>query len=155
VARRIAVSPRFLVASPTYLAGHGHPKRPEDLPRHDYVRFAWADTGGALTLHRTEENVQVEMRGRYRVNHAVAIREALELGAGIGLCPEWLVHDLLAEGRLLPVLPDWSAGHQELYVLYPSRRYQPSRAKQFIAFMEDRVLALPGFQKPATASLFP
>lgn len=148
IARRIAVVPRFFVASPEYLAQRGNPERPADLGRHDYVRFAWAASGNVVDLHRPGESLQVEMASRYRVNNAIAIRETLALGGGIGLCPEWLVHDLLAEGKLLRVLPEWSATAQDLYLIYPSRRYQPLRMRLFMAFIADRICSLPGFEKP-------
>lgn len=146
IARKIAQSPRALVAAPAYLAKHGTPARPEDLEAHDYVRFAWLDTGDALTLHQGTQSLTVQTHGRFRVNNALAIRESLKLGAGIGLCPGWLVDDLLATGALVQVLADWHAPAQEAFLIYPSRRYQSLRARLFIEFVQERLYQLPGFQ---------
>jgi len=145
VGRRLATIPRMLVAAPGYLAGRGTPVTPQDLPAHDFVRFAWTP-GSTLALSRNGEGVQVAAACRYRVNNALAIREALALGSGIGVCPEWLVRDLLDSGALVRVLPDWSASPQDLYLLYPSRRFQPLRARLFIDFAVERIRALPGFE---------
>lgn len=138
IARKIGSSPRWLVASPRYLKGRPRLRRPEDLAAHDYIRFAWLGTGGTVELHNGERSVQIETRGRYRVNNALAIRDSLEMGAGIGLCPAWLILDLLASRRLTRVLPQWQGAAQDLSLLYPSRRHQPLRTRLFMEFLQAR-----------------
>lgn len=146
VARRIATSDRLLVAAPAYLKQRGKPRQPADLGRHEYIRFAWAAAGDMIELRGPEGIAEVKAGGRYRVNNAIAIRESLALGAGIGLCPAWLVHDLLESGELVRVLPKWSAAPQELFLLIPSRRYFPLRGKLFMDFVASELSALPGFK---------
>lgn len=146
VARKAAASPRGLVAAPAYLAARGKPRTPDDLAAHEYVRFAWLATGDTLELRDGATRATVQTQGRLRVNNALAIREALARGAGIGLCPDWLVHDLLASGELLRVLPAWSASPQEAFLIYPSRRYQSLRARLLIQFLAERLGKLPGMQ---------
>ena len=148
IGRHLASIPRMLVASPAYLARRGAPEVPGDLEEYDFVRFAWTP-GAALDLVRDEEEARVPTSSRYRVNNALAIREALVLGSGIGLCPEWLVRDLLDSGELVRVLAEWSARPQELHLLYPSRQYQPLRARLFIEFAVDYFRSLPGFAQPS------
>ena len=152
VARRIGVSPRLLVAAPGYLERHGTPQHPQDLANHNYVRFAWLPSGDALELYSASERVTVQAKGRFRVNNALSIRETLATGAGIGLCPEWLVDDLLKSGGLTRVLPDWSGIEQELFVMFPSRRYQPARAKLFVEFVSSQVMAWEGFKRDSQSS---
>jgi DNA-binding transcriptional LysR family regulator len=89
--------------------------------------------------------VVVPVKGRYRVNSSIAIRESLLAGAGFELTPAWLVHDLLESGQLVRILPRWQGPPQEAFVLYPSRRYQPLRARAFIQFLLERLPQLPGF----------
>ena len=145
VARRIAASPRWLVAAPDYLARHPAPQTPQELAQHDYLRFAWLPDGDNVALSDGTRTVTVRTAGRYRVNNALAIRASLEAGAGIGLCPEWLVQDLLASSRLLRVLPAWQGETQLLHLLYPERHHQPARARAFADFIATRMAALPGF----------
>lgn len=149
VARTIAVSPRWLVAAPMYLAAHARVKRPDDLARHEFIRFAWLADGDELALQRGAEVMKVTTRGRYRVNNALAIRDSLLAGAGIGLCPQWLVHDLVQAGRLARVLPGWSGTPQKVALVTPSRRYQPARARLFMDFLAARIGALPGWTSTA------
>lgn len=148
VARKAAASPRQLVAAPDYLAARGAPQSPDELAAHDYVRFAWSAAGDSLELNQGPTRAVIRTQGRYRVNNALAIRDALASGAGIGLCPAWLVQDLIASGRLQPVLPDWHASPQEAHLIYPSRRYQSLRARLLIQFLADRLPLLPGMHTP-------
>jgi DNA-binding transcriptional LysR family regulator len=148
--RHLATIPRFLAASPTYLQQRGEPEQPSDLIGHDFVRFAWTP-GTTIDLHRGDQALQVPVRSRYRVNNALAIREALVLDSGIAICPDWLIHDLLSSGALVQVLPGWMARSQDLYVLTPSRHYQPLRVKTFIDFAVDQFSRMGGFHVAAQA----
>jgi DNA-binding transcriptional LysR family regulator len=146
IARKVAVSPRYLVAATAYLKSHDRLRKPEDLTHHDYVRFAWLPTGDVVALHRGDRTVTITTKGRFRVNNALSIRESLEMGRGVGLCPSWLVDDLIKSRRLVRVLPEWNGSVQELFLLYPSRRYQPLRARLFMNFIESSICSAPGFE---------
>lgn len=152
IARPVAMARRFLVAAPAYLERRGDLAEPEELALHDYIRFAWTPAGDVIELEAAGRSVTVNTRGRYRVNNAMAIRESLVMGSGIGLCPAWLVHDLLESGQLVKVLPAWSGQVQQLSLLYPSRRYQPLRTKLFMEFIERAVIGMPGFELDPTVS---
>lgn len=144
VARRIAVSPRGLAASPAYLAEHPPIRHPDDVSGHEYLRFAWAQAFVELQ-GPGGETAKLRASGRYRVNNSLAIRESFLMGQGLGMAPGWLVQDLIDEGRLVWALPQWHASPHEAWLLYPSRRYQPLRARTFLDFLRERVPRLPGF----------
>jgi DNA-binding transcriptional LysR family regulator len=147
VGRHLATVERFLVAAPAYSARRGVPALPGDLAAHDVVRFAWTP-GNSIDLLRGDERVRCAVSSRFRANNALAIREALAMGSGIGICPDWLVRDLLDSGALVRILPEWSAPPQDLYMLTPSRRYQPARTRMFVDFAAAQFAALPGFAPP-------
>ncbi|MCS0613681.1 LysR family transcriptional regulator [Massilia kyonggiensis] len=146
IGRHLATVPRFLVAAPRYLARRGVPGVPADLAAHDIVRFAWTP-GNTVELFRGDEEARVPTSSRFRVNNALAIREALVLGSGIGVCPDWLVRDLLDSGELVRVLDGWAARPQALTLLYPSRQFQPLRTRLFIDFVVGQFAALAGFDR--------
>jgi DNA-binding transcriptional LysR family regulator len=137
IGRHLATVPRFLVASPAYLARRGVPAVPDALSAHDVVRFAWTP-GNTIELFRGDEQARVQTASRFRVNNALAIREALVMGSGIGMCPDWLVRDLLDRGELVRVLDGWTARAQDLTLLYPSRQFQPLRTRLFIDFAVEQ-----------------
>lgn len=147
IARPLARSPRYLVASPAWLSRLPVLGRPEDLPLADYLRFAWLDAGERLLLrHADGSELNLATRSRYTVNSSLAIRESYCLGAGFGLTPAWLVADLLADGSLQRLLPEWQGPTQEASLLYPSRHFLPARTRALIDFLIERLPRLPGFE---------
>lgn len=95
VARPVATYERTVVASPGYVTTHPAIRRPDDLAKHAYLRFAWLTQGDSLTLaHRDGRQVTVLTQARYRINNSLAIRGALIAGAGVGLAPDWLVSEI-------------------------------------------------------------
>lgn len=144
IARKVAQSPRVLVASPGYIDGHPKIRRPQDILAHNYLRFAWASEYIDLTSPSGKTET-LRATGRYRINNSLGIRECLLMGSGIALAPAWLVQDLVDGGQLVRVLPRWAGPPQEAHLLYPSRRYQPLRVQKFLQFLEERLVRVPGF----------
>ena len=147
IARRIATSPRYLVASPEYLRKHSPLSHPAQLREHNFLRFAWLTSGDQLELSSSHgERASVTAQGRYRANSSLAIRDGLLLGAGLCITPAWLVSDLLETGQLVRVLPDWNGPVNEAFLLYPERRYRPLRARLLTQYLAERIVQLPGFE---------
>ncbi|MFM9922541.1 LysR family transcriptional regulator [Variovorax sp. H27-G14] len=142
VARHLGTWPRVLVASPGYIAARGKPRKPQDLLSHDYLRYAPGDDG--VLLQGLDGAVAVPVRSRYRVNNAVALLDSVLAGAGISLQPTWMVAELLAQGRLVRVLPRHTGPAQEAHLLYAPRRQLPLRVRVLIDFLAERVSKLPG-----------
>ncbi|PTL83793.1 LysR family transcriptional regulator [Vitiosangium sp. GDMCC 1.1324] len=152
VARRIAASPRYLVASPAYLRDRPRIRTPRDLARHEILRFTWLSTGETIELDGPGGKVTLTAPCHYRVNNSLAMRESFLRGAGFGMTPAWLVQDLLDTGELVRVLPRWSGPTQDAFLLYPSRRYQPARTNALLRFLAERIPRLPGFVAPEASS---
>ncbi len=147
IARCIASSPRLLVAAPRYVAQAPRIRRPDDLTQHDYVGYARAGLGTELAFERGAQTVRVPVHGRYRVNSSLALRECFLAGHALGSAPAWLVQDLIDDGRLVRLLPEWEMPvPHALHLVYASRRYLPLRTRVFLQFMTERIPALPGFQ---------
>lgn len=133
VAHPLAVWPRYLVASPDYVARRGKPKHPRDLSRHAYIRYAGNDD--AVTLGGAAGSVTAEVASRFRVNSAVAMLEAALSGVGVSLQPSWMVEGLLRERRLVRVLPQWTGPAQAAHLVHAPRRKQPMRLQVMTEFL--------------------
>lgn len=133
VAHRLATWPRYLVASPQYVARRGRPRSPEELPGHDYLRYAGSDD--PLALSGSGRSVTVAVGSRYRVNSAVAMLEAVQRGAGVALQPSWMVDALLRQRKLVRLLPRWTGPAQIVHLVYAPRRKQPMRIKAMADFL--------------------
>jgi len=141
VARELATWPRYIVASPDYVKRHGRPREPTDLARHRFLRYPlWSDE--AVPLSGADGAVELSIHSRYRVNHAVALLNAVREGAGIAFQPCWMVDDLLRRKELVRLLPRWEGPAQTVYLVYPQRRRQPMRVQVMMDLLVREIQAL-------------
>jgi len=73
---------------------------------------------GVWTLRRADEEVRVAVRGAFRTNALLALRDAAIAGRGIALLGEPMLEDALAERRLVRVLPDWEGPEAQVHALH-------------------------------------
>lgn len=146
--RPLGRSRRLLVASPAYLAARGRPERPEDLTRHECLRMTNVSGSDRLVLTAPDGREHAApFTGRLRVDHGLAVREALAAGRGVGAAHLWLVEDLLAAGRLEILLPDYTLPTAPLSMLIVPERAGVARIRLLIDFLADRIGALPGIER--------
>jgi DNA-binding transcriptional LysR family regulator len=112
------------------VARKGRPRRPGDLAKHDYLRYAGRDD--EVALGGKAGSVTVAVPARYRVNSAVAMLEAARAGAGIALEPCWMVDAALRDGSLVRLLPQWTGPAQTVHLLHAPRRRQPMRVQAML-----------------------
>jgi DNA-binding transcriptional LysR family regulator len=135
VARRITAAEGWLVASPVYLEGHPAPQRADDLVEHQCVIYERSGELRGLVLEGPEGLVTLTVRGRVSGNDFGFLRRAILAGCGIGLLPGFLCKDDLAEGKLVRVLPDYKLPGGAFYLVYPSARHLPAKARVFRDFV--------------------
>jgi DNA-binding transcriptional LysR family regulator len=141
LARRLTASSVVTCAAPAYLARRGMPRTPEQLSDHDLVLDSNLRQPGIWRFRRGTRTVNVRVSGRLQVNSAVMVRHLLVGGAGIGVCPEFVVRDDLEAGRLVPLLAQFSGFALGVYAVYPHTRHVPSRVRVFVDFLADYLSA--------------
>lgn len=139
VARRIGEVRRVLVASPDYLARHGRPARPEDLPGHDVIAFDGLFQGGEWRFVRDNVPGTVDVRPRLTVNDALAAISAAESGDGITAALSYMVAPQLAAGTLVTVLEEHSPPAVPVQIVYPQSRLLAPKVRAFIDFAAPRL----------------
>jgi len=139
IAVRVSHPARIVtIASPTYLAKHGAPKAPRELRDHNCIRFRLADgTIAKWELEKPGRKLAVAVNGSLIVDNVdLMLRGALD-GAGIGYLLEPYVDSFVRDGRLVPVLEDWSPRFSGWHIYYPSRRQMHMPLKIFIGFVRS------------------
>ncbi len=139
VAVRITQPARIVtIASPAYLAKHGTPKAPRELRQHNCIQFRLADgTIAKWELEKGGRKVALAVDGSLIVDNVdLMLRGALD-GAGIGYLLEPYVNSFVRDGRLIPVLEDWSPRFSGWHVYYPSRRQMHTPLKVFVGFVRS------------------
>lgn len=135
IARRLALLPRYLYASPGYLERHGAPSLPADLAAHECLRMLAAEAS-VLTLHNAAETVEIAIGGRFRLNSVGMIKRLATLGLGVAILAEEIAAEDVSEGRLRRVLPEWQATPIPVYAITETRLL-PAKTQRFIEFLQE------------------
>ncbi|TLD45344.1 MAG: HTH-type transcriptional regulator DmlR [Accumulibacter sp.] len=142
VARRIGSGRMLVVAAPAYLARHGQPQHPSELIHHECLGYT---TGGAVPGWQflvDGKLASFAVRSRIQANNGEVLGEAAAQGLGISLQPDFIVEDLLAAGRLEPILTAFPAPGLGIYAILPSNRHVPHRVRVLMDFLAAGVGAI-------------
>lgn len=137
IARKLAVMPHVLCASPSYFKVHGKPKSPSDLKSHNCIRFSLSGHADMWEFSKDGHHERIAINARYSVASSLAIRDALREGFGLSLIPYPYVENDLKEGRLEQALEDWGTVETILYAVYPSRQHLAPKIRVFIDFVME------------------
>jgi DNA-binding transcriptional LysR family regulator len=134
VAVPVGPEQRFVViGSPAYIARRGEPKHPDDLMRHDCIRYRFR-SGAFYKWELAKDGVQLQLDvpGRLSVGDSELILRAALDGVALGFLPEHKVRALVAEGKLVCVLKDWCPPMAGMMMYYPRQRQMTSALRAFI-----------------------
>ena len=138
IARQLFGSKIIAAASPDYLERHGHPASPDALAHHyclsysnvrDHDRWAWVDE------HGVEQQVKINVA--MTANNGQVLNAAAAKGIGIVLQPTFIVHQMIKDGILTPILTDFRWADATAYAVYPPTRHLSYRVREFIDFLVD------------------
>ncbi|MES2495074.1 MAG: LysR family transcriptional regulator [Pseudomonadota bacterium] len=105
IGHQLADNRRILCAAPAYIAEHGTPHSPADLPRH---RLLAADHQLPWRLEGPDGAINVDGTSAVRTNSSEVARELTIAGLGIALRSTWDIGQALRDGSLVRILPDYS-----------------------------------------------
>ena len=152
VARRLAEARVLTVAAPVYLARHGMPSHPRDVPSHRLILLQNPETNRP---HEWEFRcrsavVQIPAKGPLLLSDAASMLAACVAGAGIAQILDWAAGDLLRRHALVNLFPDWHGERYPLFAVYPSRKYVAAKVRVFLEFC---LLSLKDVGQPSLAPL--
>ncbi len=139
VARRLSPSKRVLCASPAYLNRHGWPQKPDDLKNHNCLLFKTKPGQDSWIFTRGDEKIVVPVSGNLISDNGPVLVKAAELGMGLIIMPEYMVHEMLSDDRLRRVIPNYVAGPvltpAPVYAVFPSSRRLSRRVRVVVDFL--------------------
>ncbi|HWZ88979.1 MAG TPA: LysR family transcriptional regulator [Polyangiaceae bacterium] len=138
VARKIGTLQVELYASPAYAERSRLPSNLVELARHKIVAFGAHDGKISLDLDGPRGAESVELNCRIACDDFGFVRATLVAGGGIGLIPRMIAASEVATGRLVRVLPEYTASGGALYVIYPTARQVPTKVTLFRDFLAKR-----------------
>ena len=115
------------------------PTRPEALAGHACLIYSYQSRPGVWTLTGPQGERRVRVDGRLRANNGEALREAAIAGFGLALLPTFIVGEDVRQGRLQPVLRDWTAGSPvAVHAVFPASRNLSPKVRAFVDFLAER-----------------
>jgi len=146
VAKRLAVTRRTLVASPTYLERAGTPTSPDDLQNHRGILYSNRDTDWRFAS--AGDWIVVRPRNCVRVNNGLIMRDAALAGHGITLLPTFFTYREIAAGSLKEIDIDVEAEGAELFVCYPLAPSVPAKVLALVDSLR-KTFGRPPYWEPA------
>lgn len=148
VARRVGVMRTVVCASPSWLAAHGTPRKPQDVAT--LPTIAVGDIANQRHIWRFGDSqhdaVDVPIDPRMSVSSNEAATAAAVLGVGLTQQRLYQVADHLASGALRLCLTEFEPRPQPVHVLQTSRVHLPLKARKFTEFaiprLQQRLAAL-------------
>ena len=139
VARPMGTMRLIHCASPAYLARHGVPQSPADLPAHQAVNYASASSGRTVPWEWLEDGEwrTLPLPGAVAVNNVETYIACALAGLGLIQVPAYHVQDHLRSGELVELLQPWPAPTMPVNLVYPHRRHLSRRVQAFAAWLAD------------------
>jgi DNA-binding transcriptional LysR family regulator len=134
VARRLGELKEITCAAPAYLQRFGTPHSLEDLQGHRMVGFRSSATGALVPLefNVNGQPLTLALPATVSVSAAESLVAAARMGLGIIQVPHYHLHDDLAAGKLVPLLPQFPSTPMPVSLLYPHSRQLSARVRIFI-----------------------
>lgn len=143
MARKLGDVRLQIMAAPDYLAARGTPKTPEDLLDHNCLLHRFAGTGHLepWPLVRDSQPIDLPLPKSAISNTIEPLVHMTSAGLGIASLPDFAIKSHLQDGRLVPVLEDFTEYSRPVYLLWPFSRYLSPKLRVFIDFMANRLFA--------------
>lgn len=138
VAKKLATGLRSVIATPSYLAKHGVPKKPTDLISHETIKYEPLSNLWSFT--RDGAVISVSLHGRLQVSAAEGVRVAVLQHMGLCIASDWMFADELKSGDVVKVLTDWHLPDIDLWAVFPNGRLASAKARHFAQFVENIML---------------
>ena len=150
IARRLAPFRTVTCASPAYWSIHGRPRRPDELARHNCLRYAYLSTGSEWRYRQLDGSMMgVRVSGTMQCNNGDVLRQAALAGLGIIRSPSFIVGCDLQAGTLEAVLTEYEETHRGIYAVYPHNRHLSAKVRAFVDFLAERLGEDPEWDRPA------
>ncbi len=134
VARKLLVFRHLLVASPDYLSRHKPPEQPSDLHDHRLLNFSHWAQDNTWTFFKGDKRKTISFQPHLAMNDYAGLVSVLVSGGGIGTLPAVVSPQLIQQGRLVEVMPNWRFRTVDLSAVHIGNRHIPRTVRLFKEF---------------------
>jgi DNA-binding transcriptional LysR family regulator len=135
IAVRLTPDLRWRVfGAPSYFAAHGRPRTPEELTRHECIRYRFLTAGSIYRWEfvRGGREFSVDVPGGVTVNDGALMMTFALHGMGLIYTADLFAARELAAGQLEPVLEEFAPTSPGLFLYFPARTQTQPKLRAFI-----------------------
>jgi DNA-binding transcriptional LysR family regulator len=135
VATRVSRPFRWLVfGAPSYLQKQGRPRVPEDLSRHECLRYRRPEIGDIYRWEfvRNGQSVTIDPPGSVLVNDPTLLRTFAKQGMGLIYSASINVATDVEQGVLEPLLEKFSPAQESFFIYYPRASRNQPKLRAFV-----------------------
>jgi DNA-binding transcriptional LysR family regulator len=135
VATRVSRPFRWLVyGAPSYLQEHGRPRVPEDLSRHECLRYRRPEIGDIYRweFERNGQSVIIDPPGSVLVNDPTLLLTLARRGVGLIYSASINVAADVEQGVLEPLLEKFSPAQESFFIYYPRASRNQPKLRAFV-----------------------
>ncbi|WP_428248866.1 LysR substrate-binding domain-containing protein [Ferrovibrio sp.] len=139
IARRLGEHTRMICAAPSYLARHGTPRLPAELEGHRAVLSTNVPLINAWPLRQPDGSVQmVTLPGVVSSDSGDALFRMVLAGMGIAYTADFLIHEAIRDGGLVPLLQEYTAPQiWPIHAVYPARKHLAAKVRAFVDYLAE------------------
>ncbi len=131
---------QMVVGSPDYLARHGAPAHPRDLPKHRCIGWRPSPQVAPYRWEFTESgrDFAVDVNPRVTTNDMRVMIRLACAGAGLTFGMEETFRPYIARAELVPLLETFCPPFPGFYLYYPNRRNLPLKLRVLVDYLRGR-----------------
>ena len=137
---------RVVCASPGLLNVSTTVTRPEDLAKHNCIRFTGIASAPVWQFKEQNKIRNVHIEADYVCNHALPTIQACCAGLGYGMFLSYMVEPQLKSGALKLVLEDFETPPMPVHIVYQQTKYLSTRTRVFVDWMKATLRPELGYQ---------
>lgn len=140
-AMRVGSVRRIVCASPVYLATHGIPQFPEDLPKHKIILPTGLNPVSEFRFVENDTPKNLKLKPRLVVSDISSAIAAAVNGLGIANFISYQIAPQLADGSLEIILSEYELKSVPVHIVHNEGRYVSATIRCFIDLIAERLRA--------------
>ena len=137
IAKRLGQVSRKIYVSPEYLQRRGTIMSIELLDQYDFLLMSSVQNDGRVALKSGKKQRVFRVTPKMLVDDFLILKQMAIEGVGIAIIPDYMCHQEVKAGSLIPLFEDWGMPDVEVYTLYPRHRSNIPRVKVFLEYIQE------------------
>jgi len=137
IAKRLGHVSRKIYVSPDYLKRCGTITSIEQLDQYDFLLMSNVHNDGRVVLNFGKQQQDFRVTPKMLVNDFLILKQMAIEGIGVAIIPDYMCHQEVKSGVLIPLFEDWGMANVDVYALYPKHRLNIPKVKAFLEYAQE------------------